>query len=44
MLEYKGLSKPVEIIRALLRHRYSDLILICSVILAFCVLIIASSS
>jgi hypothetical protein len=44
MLEYKGLSKPVEIIRALRRHRYSDLLLIFLVILAFCVLIIASFS
>jgi hypothetical protein len=44
MLEYKIPAKPGEIIRALLRHKYSDLILICLVILAFCVLIIASFS
>jgi hypothetical protein len=42
MLGYKKLAKPGVIIRALLRHKYSDLILICLVILAFCVLIIAS--
>lgn len=42
MLGYKRLTKPVEIIRAMLSHKYSDLILIFLVILAFCVLIIAS--
>lgn len=42
MLGYKRLAKPCGIIRALLSHKYSDLILIFLVILAFCMLIIAS--
>ncbi len=38
------LLKPAEIMRALLKHKHSDLILIIGVILAFSVLIIASSA
>ncbi len=44
MSVYNILLKPAEFIRALLRHKYSDLILICCVILAFSALIIASSA
>lgn len=44
MLGYKKLAKPDEIVRALLKHKHSDLILISSVILAFSALIIASSA
>jgi hypothetical protein len=44
MLGYNKLAKPSEIIRVLLRHRHSDLILICCVILSFSALIIVSSA
>ncbi len=44
MLGYNKLTKLDAIIRALLRHKHSDLILIGSVVLAFSALIIASSA
>jgi hypothetical protein len=44
MLGYNKLAKPSEVIRALLSHKHSDLILVCCVILAFSALIIASSA
>lgn len=43
MSVYNILLKPWEFIRALFKHKHSDLILICCVILAFSALIIASS-
>ncbi len=44
MSGYNKLAKPAEIIWALLRHKHSDLILVCCVVLAFSALIIASSA
>ncbi len=44
MSGYNKLAKPSEVIRALLKHRHRDLILICCVTLAFSALIIASSA
>lgn len=42
MLNHKEFAKLRGFVRTLQRHRYSDLILICIVILSFSMLIIAS--